>query len=108
MSMLRLIGGIAYVAVLYVAALFLPAGTLHWLRAWVLLGLTVVSTTISTIYLSATSPDVVKERWKPPIQRGQPLADKILLACSFCFTPALSSSHPWMSSDGNCFQSLEP
>jgi protein-S-isoprenylcysteine O-methyltransferase Ste14 len=80
MSALRLIGGIVYVAVFYGLALFLPAGTLHWWRAWVLLGATVVSTTISTLYLSSTSPDVVKERWKPPIQRGQPLADKILLS----------------------------
>jgi protein-S-isoprenylcysteine O-methyltransferase Ste14 len=79
MSLLRLIGGIAYVAAFYGLALFLPAGTTHWWRAWALLGLTVVSTTISTIYLSSTSPDVVKERWKPPIQRGQPFADKIIL-----------------------------
>jgi protein-S-isoprenylcysteine O-methyltransferase Ste14 len=79
MSALRLIGGIVYVTAFYGLALFLPAGTLHWWRAWVLLAVTVVSTTISTIYLSSTSPDVVKERWKSPIQRGQPLADKILL-----------------------------
>jgi protein-S-isoprenylcysteine O-methyltransferase Ste14 len=80
MSILRLIGGIAYVTAFYGLALFLPAGTLHWWRAWELLVLTVISTTISTIYLSATSPDVVRERWKPPIQKGQPLADKIVLS----------------------------
>ena len=76
----RLIGGVAYVAAFYGFALFLPAGTMDWWRAWVLLGLTVVATTISTVYLSITSPEVVKERWKPPIQRGQPLADKIVLS----------------------------
>jgi protein-S-isoprenylcysteine O-methyltransferase Ste14 len=79
-SRLRLIGGILYVAAFYGLALFLPAWTLHWWRAWELLGLTIVSTTVSTLYLSSANPDIVKERWKPPIQRGQPLADKILLS----------------------------
>jgi len=80
MSLVRLIGGIVYVLAFYGLALFLPAGTLHWSRAWALLGVTVLSTTISTIYLSSTSPDIVKERWKPPIQKGQPLSDKIILS----------------------------
>src|SRR5262249_29490441 len=66
--------------VLYGAALFLPAGTWHWPRAWILLVLTALSTAVSTAYLQAASPEVVKERWKPPIQKGQPLADKILLS----------------------------
>jgi len=61
--MIRLIGGVVYVVVLYGAALFLPAGTWHWPRAWILLGLTALSTAISTAYLNATSPEIVKERW---------------------------------------------
>lgn len=79
MSLLSLIGGVAYVVVIYGTALFVPAGTLDWPRAWVLLGVTAVSTAISTGYLMATSPEIVRERWKPPIQKGQPLADKILV-----------------------------
>jgi protein-S-isoprenylcysteine O-methyltransferase Ste14 len=78
-SLIRLIGGVVYVVVLYGAALLLPAGTWHWPRAWILLGLTALSTAMSTAYLNATSPEIVKERWKPPIQKGQPLADKVLL-----------------------------
>jgi protein-S-isoprenylcysteine O-methyltransferase Ste14 len=78
--MLRLISGIVSVAAFYGLALFLPTGNLHWWRAWVLLGLTAGSAAISTIYLSSTSPEIVKERWKPPFQKGQPLADKILLS----------------------------
>lgn len=79
MSLIRLIGGVVYVVVLYGAALFLSAGTWHWPRAWILLGLTALSTAMSTAYLNAISPEIVKERWKPPIQKGQPLADKVLL-----------------------------
>jgi protein-S-isoprenylcysteine O-methyltransferase Ste14 len=79
MPLLRLIGGIAYVAAFYGLALFLPAGNLHWWRAWGLVAVTAVSTATSTFYLLSTNPNVVKERWKPPLQRGQPLADKIVL-----------------------------
>jgi protein-S-isoprenylcysteine O-methyltransferase Ste14 len=79
MPLIRLIGGVVYVVVLYGAALFLPAGTWRWPRAWIILGLTAVSTAISTAYLNARSPEIVKERWKPPIQKGQPLADKVVL-----------------------------
>jgi protein-S-isoprenylcysteine O-methyltransferase Ste14 len=78
-SLIRLIGGVVYVVVLYGAALLLPAGTWQWPRAWILLGLTALSAAMSTAYLNATSPEIVKERWKPPIQKGQPLADKVLL-----------------------------
>ena len=77
--MIRLIGGVVYVVVLYGGALFLPAGTWHWPRAWTLLGLTTLSTAVSTAYLNASSPEIVEERWKPPIQKGQPLADKIIV-----------------------------
>lgn len=78
MSLVRLIGGIVYVAAIYGLALFLPAGTMNWWRAWVLLGVTVFSTAISTAYLSSTNPDIIRERWKPLIRKDQPLADKIL------------------------------
>ncbi len=78
MFLVRLSGGIISVAAIYGFSLFLPAGTLHWWRAWLLLGVTVLSTTISTVYLSSTNPEIVRERWKPPVRKGQPLADKIL------------------------------
>src|SRR5262249_25001359 len=80
MSPVRLASGIASVVVFYGAALFVPAGTLHWPRAWILLGVTAVSTTISTLYLASTSPEVLAERWKPPLQKGQPLLGKILIS----------------------------
>jgi len=80
MSPVRLASGIASVVVFYGAALFVPAGTLHWPRAWILLGVTAVSTTISTLYLSSTSPEILAERWKPPLQKGQPFADKVLMS----------------------------
>jgi len=79
MSVLRLASGIVLVTLCYGVPLFAGAGTLHWPRAWVLIALTVVSTTISTAYLTRTSPEIVAERWKGPVQKGQPLADRILV-----------------------------
>ena len=59
--------------------LFLPAGTLNWWRAWVLLAVFFIGTVISVVSLSRSNKGLLEERLKPPVQKGQPLADKILL-----------------------------
>ncbi|HEX2995567.1 MAG TPA: isoprenylcysteine carboxylmethyltransferase family protein, partial [Anaerolineales bacterium] len=51
----------------------------------VLLSATVLSTMISTVYLSSTNPDVVRERWKPPVRKDQPLTDKVLTIALLLF-----------------------
>lgn len=58
--------------------LFLPAGTLNWWRAWVFLGVVVVGTVATMIGVFREDDDLLNERLKPPIQEGQPLADKII------------------------------
>jgi hypothetical protein len=35
MPLIRLVGGVVHVVALYGAALFLPAGTWRWPRAWI-------------------------------------------------------------------------
>jgi protein-S-isoprenylcysteine O-methyltransferase Ste14 len=85
MSVISLVGGVISVVAFYGLALFLPAGTLHWPRAWVLLTLTALSTAISTSYLMLVNPEIVRERWKPPIQKGQPTADRILVSLFILF-----------------------
>jgi protein-S-isoprenylcysteine O-methyltransferase Ste14 len=59
--------------------LFLPAGTLDWWRAWVFLVVVFVLATASTVSLYRASRELLEERFKPPIQKGQPLADKIIV-----------------------------
>ena len=79
------VGIIFNVAVIGVL-LFLPAGTLNWWRAWVLLAVFFIGTVIAVISLSLGNKGLLEERLKPPVQKGQPLADKIvvlLLLASF-------------------------
>ena len=59
--------------------LFLPAGTLDWWRAWLFLGVVFISTAATLLGVFRSRQDLLDERFKPPIQKGQPLADKIVL-----------------------------
>jgi protein-S-isoprenylcysteine O-methyltransferase Ste14 len=72
---LRIIFGLAVFALL----LFLPAATLHWWRAWVLLGVIFMGMVGAVVSLACGHEGLLKERLKPPVQRGQPLADKIIV-----------------------------
>jgi len=65
--------------------LFLPAGTFDWWRAWVLIGVIVAAWVISAVSLFPEHKDLLKERLRTPIQRGQPLADKIILLSFLLF-----------------------
>jgi len=65
--------------VIYGPLLLIPAGTLLWGRAWVLLGILVVGTIATMRTAFSDNEGLLVERLKPPIQRGQPLADKIIL-----------------------------
>jgi protein-S-isoprenylcysteine O-methyltransferase Ste14 len=72
---LRVIFGLAFFALL----LFLPAATLHWWRAWVLLGVIFMGMVGAVVSLARGHEGLLKERLKPPVQRGQPLVDKIIV-----------------------------
>jgi protein-S-isoprenylcysteine O-methyltransferase Ste14 len=60
-------------------ALFLAAGTVHWLSAWIFLGEMIVASLVGGLWLARHDPALVQERLGPPIQKDQPVADKILL-----------------------------
>jgi protein-S-isoprenylcysteine O-methyltransferase Ste14 len=78
---LKLTAGIAFNLITFSLALFPAAGTLDWWRAWVILGLVTVGSIASVADLARDERGraLLAERMKPPIQKGQPLADKILL-----------------------------
>lgn len=61
---------------MYALLLFVPAGTLHWWRAWVFLALTAVVTAVAAFNISS---GLLLERARGFIQKGQPLWDKILV-----------------------------
>lgn len=75
----RLILGVAYNLATFSAMLFLPAGTVHWWRAWVLIGVILVATTATMVGVMRTRPGLLKERFKGLIQKGQPVVDRIIV-----------------------------
>jgi protein-S-isoprenylcysteine O-methyltransferase Ste14 len=81
-SIFTLIGGIIVNVAIFGGALFLPAGTLDWWRAWVFLGVVFIGAVASTVTLYRVNRDVLEERFKLPVQEGQPLADKIVVVLS--------------------------
>jgi protein-S-isoprenylcysteine O-methyltransferase Ste14 len=78
-SIFKLILGVLFNVAIFGGLLFLPAGTLNWWRAWVFLGVVFVATVASTVSVFRANKDVLEERFKLPVQKGQPLADKIVV-----------------------------
>jgi protein-S-isoprenylcysteine O-methyltransferase Ste14 len=65
---------------LFALLLFGPVGTFAWPRAWVLIATVAVATVVSVVVLARVDTGLLAERMKPPLQRGQPLADKIFVS----------------------------
>jgi protein-S-isoprenylcysteine O-methyltransferase Ste14 len=79
MFILRLTWAVLLEIAIFGSLLFIPAGTLDWWRAWAFIGLVFVGAAATTFFLFREHPDLLTERLKFPIQRGQPLADKIVM-----------------------------
>jgi protein-S-isoprenylcysteine O-methyltransferase Ste14 len=75
----KLIAGIVIQTAIFCCLLFLPAGTLRWWRAWLLIGVIFSGSAASAAWLFPGRKDLLRERLKSPIQKGQPLSDKIIL-----------------------------
>ena len=78
MFIFKILSALIWNIVIFGGLLFLPAGTLNWWRAWVFLGVVVVGTVATMVAVFREDDELYKERLKPPIQEGQPQADKIL------------------------------
>ena len=74
----RLILGVFVNVLIFGVLLFVPARTLEWWRAWVFIGVVVVGTVVTVVSL-LNDQDLLNERLKPLLQKGQPLADKIIV-----------------------------
>ena len=62
-----------------VGLLFVPAGTIGWLAGWVFLALFCGITLLTVRMLVREDPELLGERMSSPLQRNQPLWDKVLL-----------------------------
>jgi protein-S-isoprenylcysteine O-methyltransferase Ste14 len=74
----KLIGGVVYSAAIFGAPLFLTAWTFRWWRAWVFLAVVLVASATTMFGIFPSRPELLEERYRAPIQKGQPLADKVL------------------------------
>ena len=79
MSIPKVIAGVAFNVALYAVLLFVPAGTLHWWRAWVFLAVTVAVMATAIFSILPDNADLLSQRAKGIIQKGQPLWDRILV-----------------------------
>jgi protein-S-isoprenylcysteine O-methyltransferase Ste14 len=91
------IGVLGYVA-LFAVLLFVPAGTLRWPAAWLLLAVLLVARGAGTIVLHREQAALLAERSRLPLQRGQVAVDRILLPAfmaSFAGLVAFASWDVW-------------
>ncbi|MGA2138523.1 MAG: isoprenylcysteine carboxylmethyltransferase family protein [Verrucomicrobiia bacterium] len=75
----KLIAGVVYNTALFAVLLLVPAHTCDWWRAWVFIGTIFAGTAATLAGLCSRHQDLLRERFKPLLQKGQPLADKILV-----------------------------
>ena len=75
----KLILGTIVNPAIFAILLFLPAGTWHWWRAWLLIGIFLVGGVWAVRNLLHGHKDLLEERLKSPLQKGQPLTDKIVV-----------------------------
>ena len=61
------------------AIIFVAAGTIDYAGGWLYLGAMIAASVILGLHMMRVDPGLLKERLKPPIQSGQPLADKLVL-----------------------------
>ncbi|MHC5754144.1 MAG: methyltransferase family protein [Nostoc sp.] len=78
MFILKVLIAIVWNIAIFGGLLFLPAGTFDWWRAWLFLGVVEIATIATMIGVFRENQDLLDERFKPPIQKEQPLPDKII------------------------------
>jgi protein-S-isoprenylcysteine O-methyltransferase Ste14 len=99
----RLVISVFWNTGVYGAALFLTADTLDWWRAWVLLGMIAVATVATMLGVFRTRPELLAERMKGMVQKGQPVVDRVIV---IAFLVAYSASLVFIPLDVFHFQLL--
>jgi protein-S-isoprenylcysteine O-methyltransferase Ste14 len=76
---LRVLGSLFFSTAMFALLLLLPAWTWKWERAWLLLGLVAVGTVITMWVAFRDNEGLYQERKRGLFQKGQPMADKMVL-----------------------------
>ncbi|WJR69496.1 isoprenylcysteine carboxylmethyltransferase family protein [Neorhizobium sp. CSC1952] len=61
------------------AIIFVAAGTTDYAGGWLYLGMMATLSVVFGTIMARVDPGLLRERLKPPVQKDQPLADKLLL-----------------------------
>jgi protein-S-isoprenylcysteine O-methyltransferase Ste14 len=61
------------------AIIFIAAGTIDYTGGWLYLGEMIAASAVFGLHMMRVDPGLLKERLKPPMQKDQPLADKLIL-----------------------------
>jgi protein-S-isoprenylcysteine O-methyltransferase Ste14 len=61
------------------AIIFFAAGTIDYAGGWLYLGEMIAASVVFGAHMMRVDPGLLKERLKPPVQKDQPLADKLVL-----------------------------
>jgi protein-S-isoprenylcysteine O-methyltransferase Ste14 len=61
------------------AIIFAAAGTMDYAGGWFYLGGMIVVSVVFGLHMMRVDPGLLKERLKPPVQKDQPLADKLIV-----------------------------
>src|SRR5262249_19098807 len=77
--MTRVLVRLVFDTALIAACLFVPAGTIAWWRAWVLLGVLLIVRTVTAIFVFRVNPALLRDRAKIALAGDQPWTDKLLL-----------------------------
>jgi protein-S-isoprenylcysteine O-methyltransferase Ste14 len=59
--------------------IFVAAGTIDYTGGWLYLGEMIAASAVFGLHMMRVDPGLLKERLKPPMQKDQPLADKLIL-----------------------------
>ena len=63
-----------------IGLLFIPAGTVGWLAGWVFIAIFIGFNLLVVHMLARDDPELLEERMSSPIQKDQPLWDKVLVS----------------------------
>ena len=61
------------------AMIFGAAGTIDYAGGWLYLGEMIAISVVGGLHMARVDPGLLRERLKPPIQKDQPLSDKLIL-----------------------------
>lgn len=81
----QLMVGITIQTLIIGGALFLPAGTWYWWRAWVILAAFAIASGATILIVFPQRKDLLRERMKPWVQRDQPTSDKVAVQLFMLF-----------------------